>query len=281
MGIAESIEVHHAMISQQAASGSSFYAAMRILPRAQREGMYEIYSFCRQVDDIADSGAPRESRLAALEQWRTAIAALYAGNASPQLATLARVAQQFSLRQDDFITVIDGMEMDVVDTIVTPDRDTLDLYCDRVASAVGRLSVKVFGMPDDDGRQLAHHLGRALQLTNILRDIDEDADIGRVYLPRDALAAAGIAHLTPDAVRATSLDRACAPLVAHARKHFAQATTIMARHPRRMVIAPRIMAQTYHALFKQLVRRGFAAPRERVRVSRVRLMLAVARHWLF
>ncbi|WP_442929456.1 presqualene diphosphate synthase HpnD [Mycetohabitans sp. B2] len=281
MGIAEPIEAHHAMTSQQAASGSSFYAAMRILPRAQREGMYEIYSFCRQVDDIADSGASRESRLAALEQWRTAIAALYAGNASPQLATLARVAQQFSLRQDDFIAVIDGMEMDVLDTIVAPDRDTLDLYCDRVASAVGRLSVRVFGMPDDDGRQLAHHLGRALQLTNILRDIDEDADIGRVYLPRDTLAAAGIVHLTPDAVRAASLDRACAPLVADAREHFAQATTIMARYPRRVVIAPRIMAQAYHALFAQLVRRGFAAPRERVRVSRARLMLAVARHWLF
>ncbi|MCG1019845.1 presqualene diphosphate synthase HpnD [Mycetohabitans sp. B4] len=269
------------MTSQQVASGSSFYAAMRLLPRAQREGMYEIYSFCRQVDDIADSGASRESRLAALEQWRVAIAALYAGKASPPLTTLARVAQQFSLRQDDFIAVIDGMEMDVVDTIIAPDRNTLDLYCDRVASAVGRLSVKVFGMPDDDGRQLAHHLGRALQLTNILRDIDEDADIGRVYLPRDTLAAAGIVHPTPNAVRAASLDRACAPLIADAREHFAQATAIMARYPRRVVIAPRIMAQAYYALFAQLVRRGFAAPRERVRVSRARLMLAIARHWLF
>ncbi|KAG0188670.1 hypothetical protein DFQ28_004525 [Apophysomyces sp. BC1034] len=280
VGIAEPIETHHTAASQQAASGSSFYAAMRILPRAQREGMYEIYSFCRQVDDIADSSAPRESRLAALGQWRAAIGALYEGNASPRLATLAHIVKQFSLRQDDFIAVIDGMEMDVVDTIVAPDRDTLDLYCDRVASAVGRLSVRVFGMPDHDGHLLAHHLGRALQLTNILRDIDEDAGIGRVYLPRDVLSTADITQPTPDAVRAASLERACAPLVADAREHFAHAHGIMTRHPRRVVLAPRIMAQAYRALFEQLVRRGFAAPRARVRVSRARLMLAIARNWL-
>lgn len=281
MGIAEAIEADHVVTSQQSASGSSFYAAMRILPRAQREGMYEIYSFCRQVDDIADSDATRESRLAALEQWRAAIVALYEGRPSPRLATLARIVKQFSLRQEDFIAVIDGMEMDVVDTIVAPDRDTLDLYCDRVASAVGRLSVKVFGIPADDGWLLAHHLGRALQLTNILRDIDEDAGIGRVYLPRDALEKAGITRPTPDAVRTASLDSACAPLVADTREHFVRADTIMARQPRRTVVAPRIMAHAYHALFKQLVRRGFAAPRERVRVSRMRLVLAIARNWLF
>lgn len=281
MGIAEPIEAHHAESSQQAASGSSFYAAMRILPRAQREGMYEIYSFCRQVDDIADSDGPRDERLAALERWRADIGALYAGRAPARLRALARVVAEFKLAQEDFIAVIDGMEMDVVATIVAPDRDTLDLYCDRVASAVGRLSVRIFGMPADDGQLLSHHLGRALQLTNILRDIDEDAAIGRVYLPRETLLATGVTTLTPEAVRAASLDAACAPLVADARAHFRTARDIMARNPRRTVVAPRIMAQAYGALLERLVERGFAPPRERVRVSRARLLALILRNILF
>ena len=95
--------------------------------------------------------------------------------------------------------MIDGMEMDVTETIRAPDFATLDLYCDRVASAVGRLSVRVFGMEKNDGLALAHHLGRALQLTNILRDLDEDAAIGRLYLPKEALLDAGITTTDPDA----------------------------------------------------------------------------------
>ena len=160
---------------QGSASGSSFYAAMRILPREQREAMFQIYSFCRQVDDIADSDGPREGRLADLDQWRRDIDALYAGSPPARLKGYQASVQQFGLRRDDFIAIIDGMEMDVPADIRAPDAKTLDLYCDRVASAVGRLSVRVFGLSEEDGLLLAHHLGRALQLTNILRDIDEDA----------------------------------------------------------------------------------------------------------
>jgi phytoene synthase len=261
---------------------------MRILPREQRDGMFEIYSFCRQVDDIADSDGPRAGRLEALEQWRGDIDALYslqAGTTPPaHLARLADVIARFSLEQNDFIAVIDGMEMDVVTTIVAPDAATLDLYCDRVASAVGRLSVKVFGMPDQEGRQLSHHLGRALQLTNILRDIDEDAAIGRVYLPREALLAAGVAPLTPDSVQASTLDAACKPLAAQAREHYDASRAIIARSPRRTVIAPSMMADVYGSLLDKLIARGFAPPRQRVRVSKLRkarLALTALRHALF
>ena len=100
--------------------------------------------------------------------------------------------------KEDFLAVIDGMDMDVAEDIVAPDLRTLDLYCDRVASAVGRLSIKVFGMEEGPGFALAHHLGRALQLTNILRDIDEDAAIGRLYLPREYLIAAGVTSTDPN-----------------------------------------------------------------------------------
>src|SRR6202011_4198365 len=179
------------------ASGSSFYAAMRILPRAQREAMFQIYSFCRHVDDIADSDGPRPERLAALQQWRDDIDALYQGHPPARLRGYVASVRKFDLKREDFLAIVDGMEMDVPQDIRAPDLETLDLYCDRVDSAVGRLSVRVFGLPEADGTKLAHHLGRALQLTNILRDIDEDAAIGRLYLPREGLLQAGIALTDP------------------------------------------------------------------------------------
>ncbi|HVY58566.1 MAG TPA: squalene/phytoene synthase family protein, partial [Xanthobacteraceae bacterium] len=176
--------------SAERASGSSFYTAMRILPRPQRDAMFEIYSFCRKVDDIADSEGPRAPRLAELEDWRRRIDAIFAGRPEPDTQGLARAVRDFDLARDDFLAVIDGMEMDVREDIRAPDSATLDLYCDRVASAVGRLSVRVFGMEPKAGVRLAHHLGRALQTTNILRDLDKDADMGRLYLPRVAHSAA-------------------------------------------------------------------------------------------
>ena len=122
------------------ASGSSFYRGMRILPPPQREAMFEIYSFCRAVDDIADDPGPRPQRRAQLQQWRADIDALYGGAPPPPLCGLARAVREFALKREDFLAIIDGMEMDVVGDIRAPDRATLELYCDRVACAVGRLS---------------------------------------------------------------------------------------------------------------------------------------------
>jgi phytoene synthase len=185
------------------------------------------------------------------------------------------------LIKDDFLAVIDGMEMDTVDDIRAPDLATLDLYCDRVASAVGRLSVRVFGMQVEDGKLLAHHLGRALQLTNILRDLDEDAGVGRLYLPREALLAAGIDTSDPQtALCNPALGQVCATLVERARGHFAEADTIMARSPRRAVKAPRIMGEYYRLYLKGLVARGFAPPRSRVRPSRAQLAWILLRYAL-
>jgi phytoene synthase len=263
------------------ASGSSFYAGMRILPRAQREAMYEIYSFCRAVDDIADDPGPRAPRQAALDQWRSDIAAIYAGSPPPQLAGLAQAVRGFDLAQDDFLVVIAGMEMDVVADIRAPDRVTLDLYCDRVACAVGRLSVRVFGMARAPGIALAHHLGRALQLTNILRDIDEDAGLGRLYLPREELQAAGIATTDPVlAVANPAIVKPCAAIVALAAAEFDSARAIMSQSPRRTVRAPRIMGEAYRLILDRLVARGFAPPRARVRLPKAKFLFIVLRNLL-
>ena len=263
------------------ASGSSFYAAMRILPPAQREAMFQIYSFCRQVDDIADSDGPREERLAALQQWRDDIDALYRGEPPARLKDYAASVKTFGLKREDFLAIVDGMEMDVPTDIRAPDMATLDLYCDRVASAVGRLSVRVFGMGEADGIELAHHLGRALQLTNILRDIDEDAGLGRLYLPREGLLHAGITGDDPQKVIAEkSLPKVCAPLAQRAAMHFAKADEIMNRNPRRVVRAARIMSKYYRAILDLLLKRGFAAPRQPVRVTKLTKLAILFRYAL-
>ena len=261
------------------ASGSSFYAAMRILPRQQREAMFQIYDFCRQVDDIADSNGPRQARLAELQQWRNDIDALYQGRPPARLQDYVGSVRRFDLKREDFLAIVDGMEMDVPQDIRAPDLATLDLYCDRVASAVGRLSVRVFGLAEADGIELAHHLGRALQLTNILRDIDEDAGIGRLYLPREGLLHAGITSDNPQKVLAEpALPKVCAPLVLRARAHFEKADEVMRRNPRRVVRAPRIMSKYYRAILELLVTRGFAAPRAPVRLNKVARLLIILRY---
>jgi len=261
------------------ASGSSFYAAMRILPRQQREAMFQIYSFCRQVDDIADSDGPRGERLAALQRWRDDIDALYRGQPPARLRDYVASVQRFDLQRADFLAIVDGMEMDVPQDIRAPDLATLDLYCDRVASAVGRLSVRVFGLPRDDGILLAHHLGRALQLTNILRDIDEDAAIGRLYLPREGLIEAGIVGSDPLKVAADpDLPKVCTPIVARAREHFERADEVMARNRRRVVRAPRIMSKYYRAILELLVARGFANPRVPVRLNKLARLAIIFRY---
>jgi presqualene diphosphate synthase len=263
----------------QRASGSSFYSAMRIMPRAQREAMYEIYSFCRKVDDIADSPGPRDRRVEQLKLWRADIDAIYSGSAVTRARGLAGPVKTFGLRREDFQAVIDGMEMDVVADIRAPDWRTLDAYCDRVASAVGRLSVRVFGLPEEDGILLAHHLGRALQLTNILRDIDEDAGLGRLYLPREGLLLAGITSDDPQKVTADrALPKVCAPLAERAKLHFAKADEVMRRNSRRRVRAPRIMSKYYRAILELLVARGFAAPRAPVRVNKMARIAILLRY---
>lgn len=267
-------------------SRSSFYMAMRLLPAPQRAAIIGIYAFCRAVDDIADGCAPAPARRAALERWRADIRACCAGAAPAHLAALGGHVKAYGLASADFEAVIDGMLMDAgAAPLCAPPAAVLDLYCDRVASAVGRLSVKVFGMPDGDGVLLAHHLGRALQLTNILRDIDEDAAVGRVYLPREPLLEAGVLPGTAaggrtagDIVAHPALARACVQVAAQAQGHFEAARRVMHGHPASRVRTPRLMGAVYHALLVRLCARGWACPRAPVRVGKLARVGILLRH---
>ncbi len=207
------------------AAGTSFYMAMRLLPEPRREAMYAIYAFCREVDDIADEENPLAVKQAMLDEWRREIDRIYAGASTLPLGRiLAADAKRFHLRREDFLAIIDGMAMDAEHDIRAPSLAELDLYCDRVASAVGRLSVRAFGDDSPAADRVAHHLGRALQLTNILRDLAEDAERGRLYLPRDLLVDVGIIATEPDAVlHHPSLGDACDALADIAERHFADA----------------------------------------------------------
>jgi phytoene synthase len=249
------------------AAGTSFYQGMRVLPPDRRAAMYAIYAFCRLVDDIADSNASLLDKRLALDVWRSKIENLKTGETQGAVARVLHLAAKaFNLRRADFLSVIDGMQMDAETVIVAPSLDTLDLYCDRVASAVGRLSVRAFGDESPAADEVAYHLGRALQLTNILRDLGEDAERGRLYLPREWLAEDGVPADPRGALDSPNLDRVCERVVRRAQHHFARAQAAMARCDPKAMKPARLMAASYAAILSRLVRRGWSRPRQRVSV---------------
>lgn len=272
-------------LTRDLAAGSSFYWAMRVLPGRRQDAIFAVYAFCRRVDDIADD--PRlspESKMEGLRTWRRRIAALYGEDTVPPFeleAPLRTAITRYGMDKADFLAVIEGMEMDAMGPVRAPDMATLDHYCDCVASAVGRLAVKSFGCPDAPGRRLADHLGRALQLTNILRDIAEDAGEGRLYLPRDLLERHGIGTDDPAlVVDDPALPLVCRELATQARAHFDEAARAAAECPRRTVRPALVMGAVYEATLRRLVARDWREPRTRVRLSTPHKLWLMIRHGL-
>jgi len=247
------------------AAGTSFYRGMRVLPPDRRHAMYAIYAFCRMVDDIADEDGPFAAKLPELTAWRDRVGGLYRGRSDGPVTRILVVAvERFGLREEDFLAVIDGMQMDAETRLIAPDLATLDLYCDRVAAAVGRLSVRAFGDPSGAADQVAHSLGRALQLTNILRDLQEDADRGRLYLPREWLDEARVPFDPSAALQAPGLSSVCTRVAALAHQHFRAASTAMRDCDAKAMKPARLMGATYAAILSRLERRGWTPPHDRV-----------------
>lgn len=176
------------------------------------------------------------------------------------------------------MAVIDGVEMDVGESIRAPSMAELDLYCARVASAAGHLSIRAFGTPPEAGRPVAEFLGRALQLTNILRDLAEDAAIGRLYLPRELLVAHGIETRDPAAALThPALPKVCNDLAALAERYFAHAANAMGKCPRATIRPARVMMKIYQRLLRRLVARGWTHLSDPVAVPKIMKLLIAAR----
>lgn len=253
-------------------SGTSFYWAMRLLPPEKRNAMFAVYAFCREVDDIADEPGEQISKQQALAAWRNAVERLYQGVADlPITAALLQPVARFSLRMEDFLAVIDGMETDAGPRVRIRDMAELSLYCDRVACAVGRLSVRIFGVPQPLGDRLAAAQGQALQLTNILRDIQEDAERDRLYLPAELLSEDGTGACDFEGhaeamLRHASVAHVCEQLASQAGHCFDEARALAAACERRQVRPAVIMMEVYRRTFRRLVARGWERWAEPVRV---------------
>lgn len=262
-------------------AGTSFYRGMWILPRERRFAMFAIYAFCRAVDDVADGTQPWQEKRRALDAWRLRVASFCAGDADdPVTRVLAAAVPRYGLRQVDFEAIIEGMAMDAEQPIVAPTLALLDSYCDRVASAVGRLSVRVFGDASDAADQVANALGRALQLTNILRDLTEDRDRGRLYLPAEWLAQAGVPPSPAAALVAPRLPLVLTRLAALAHHHFDVAAQAMGKCNRRAMRPARLMGATYAALLARIEQRGFACVDQPVRLPGWQKLWLTLRHGL-
>jgi phytoene synthase len=263
------------------AAGTSFYRGMRVLPPDRRHAMYAIYAFCRMVDDVADEDDDFAAKLPALTAWRERVAGLYRGQSDgPVTRILVAAVQRFDLRQDDFLAVIDGMQMDAETTIVAPDLATLDLYCDRVAAAVGRLSVRAFGDASPGADRVAFSLGRALQLTNILRDLREDAERGRLYLPREYLTEANVPFDPEVALTHPALPLVCARVAELAHENFRAAAAAMRACNWRAMRPARLMGATYAAILDRLQRRGWQRLDEPVKLPKWQKAWIAARNLL-
>ena len=262
------------------AVGSSFYWALRLMPRDRREAMFRVYAFCREVDDIADGVDDPATKRARLQTWRSDVDSLFGdGPPTAAIACLKPVVDVYGLDQADLHAVIDGMQTDAHDAVRMIDEAAFDLYIDRVASAVGRLSDKVFGLTGPAAERLAHHLGRALQITNILRDLDEDAGRNRLYLPLSLLREHGIETDDPQAVLAHAhLAAVLSDLAVRAQAHFDDARTALAQLDNRKTRPAWMMMAVYFRLLQKLQARGLDQVHTRVRLNKFEKLWLVLRH---
>lgn len=258
-------------------SGSSFYWAMKNLPKKKREAMFVVYAFCREVDDVADEPAPLEEKLQGLSNWRADIENVYGGKPKhPVAKALLKTVEEFGLEKDELLAVIDGMEMDVPDGMCAPSLDDYHLYCRRVAGAVGMLSIKIFGDDSDNARSFAVALGEALQTTNILRDMKEDAEIGRLYIPAELLNNVKINTTKPlEVITHAQVGRAREELAKLAHVRFIEAERCLKNVDKKAMKPAVIMMKGYRSIYDTMKKRGWHKLEPRPSVSKVKMLIAL------
>jgi phytoene synthase len=264
-----------------AQSGSSFYYSFLFLEPLRRQAITALYAFCREVDDVVDECSDANVARAQLDWWRSEVQALFDGHPShPVMKALATSLQHFSLPQEQLLEIIDGMEMDLDNTRYA-DFKALHLYCYRVASVVGLLAAEIFGYTDRMTLKYAHDLGLAFQMTNIIRDVGEDARRGRIYLPQDELARFGVTDADLLQARYTDSFRKLMEFqVARATALYQQAFAQLPAADRKAQRAGLIMAAIYRATLDEIVRDDYRVLDQRISLPPLRKLWLAGKTWI-
>jgi phytoene synthase len=264
-----------------ASSGSSFYYSFLFLPVERRRAITALYAFCREVDDVVDECNDPQIAATKLAWWRTEVARLYEGKAGhPVTQALQGVLPSFNLPQEQLLEIIDGMEMDLTQTRYL-DFKGLSLYCYRVASVVGLLAAEIFGYQDRKTQKYAHDLGMAFQLTNIIRDVGEDARRGRIYLPIDELQQFDVK--AADILNARYSDnfrRLMEFQIERAERYYEQAFAQLPAGDRRAQRPGLVMAAIYRALLEEIHRDGCQVLTQRTSLTPLRKLWLAVKTWV-
>ena len=264
-----------------AASGSSFYYSFLFLPRDKRRAITALYAFCREVDDVVDECSDEQVARTTLAWWRGQVGQIYGGKPQhPVAIALVPVVKQFNLAQEHLLEIIDGMEMDL-DQPRYSDFKSLQLYCYRVASVVGLLSVEIFGYQDRHTLKYAHDLGIALQLTNIIRDVGEDARRNRIYLPMDELKRFNVtAADILNGVENENFQQLMAFQIERAQLFYRQALSQLPVTDKKNQRTGLIMAAIYRATLDEVVHSGCHVLKERVSLTPLRKLWLAWKTWI-
>lgn len=264
-----------------AASGSSFYYSFMFLPPAKRRAIVALYAFCREVDDIADECTDTNVARTKLAWWRAEVADLYRGEPHhPVSQSLAPVIKQFDLPAEQLLEIIDGMEMDLTRHRYA-DFKSLRLYCHRVAGVVGELAAVIFGHTERATLRYAADLGLAFQLTNIIRDVGEDARRNRIYLPMDELEQFNVSAADILNARETDNFRQLMEFQYQRAQHFyEQAFAALPRADRKSQRAGLVMAGIYRTLLEEIRSEGFKVLTQRTALTPLRKLWIAWRTWM-
>jgi len=276
---------HQYCQDRAAASGSSFYYSFLFLPPERRRAITALYAYCREVDDVVDECTDPGVARSKLAWWREEVARIYEGKPQhPVARALADIIQPYGITQDQLLTVIEGMAMDL-EYNRYPDFDTLKLYCHRVAGVVGQMSARIFGYSDPRTLDYAADLGLAFQLTNIIRDVGEDARRNRVYLPLDELANAGldatkIVHGNAQQEHGENFRKLMEQQVARAQATYDCAFAQLPQQDRKAQIPGIIMAAIYRTLLNEIRDDGCRVLTHRTSLTPVRKLWIAWKTWL-
>ncbi|HET9386775.1 MAG TPA: presqualene diphosphate synthase HpnD [Gemmatimonadales bacterium] len=275
------MDPHDYCQTKAAASGSSFYYSFLFLPPERRRAITALYAFCREVDDVVDECSDAAVARMKLAWWRKEVAAAYHGTPQhPVARALSEVAPRFNLSEERLNEIIDGMQMDL-DYNRYPDFDTLKLYCHRVASVVGLLSAEIFGYQDRRTLDYAADLGMAFQLTNIIRDVGEDARRNRVYLPLDEIARHGMSESDILQARETDAFRRLMEFqIRRALGYYRDAFAKLPAGDRRAQRPGLVMAAIYQTTLDEIRRDGCRVLTQRVSLTPIRKLWIAWRTWV-